>query len=67
MNCNEVWRHDSDVFVFIINILLAFHRYIFPGTQEIGKTKTNESSPGVYEYIIARTLFFDELFYQALK
>jgi methyltransferase (TIGR00027 family) len=35
--------------------------------REKGKAKTNESTPGVYEYIIARTLFFDEVFTQALK
>jgi ArsR family metal-binding transcriptional regulator len=33
MNYNEDRRHDSDAFIFIIMILLTFHRYIFPGTQ----------------------------------
>jgi len=35
--------------------------------REKGKAKTNKSTPGIYEYIIARTLFFDEVFIEALK
>lgn len=35
--------------------------------REKGKAKMNRLTPGIYEYIIARTLFFDEVFTQTLS
>ena len=62
---NQIWGPD-----FIAEGFLSFPIKLLNKSKkfrEKGKAKTNESTPGVYEYIIARTLFFDEVFTQALK
>ncbi len=62
---NQIWGPDylaEYFFPLPIRLLIKSEK-----AREIGKTKANESTPGVYEYIIARTLFFDEVFSQALK
>ena len=62
---DQIWGPD-----FIAEGFLSFPIKLLTKSKkfrEKGKAKTNESTPGVYEYIIARTLFFDEVFTQALK
>lgn len=62
---DQIWGPD-----FIAEGFLSFPIKLLNKSKkfrEKGKAKTNESTPGVYEYIIARTLFFDEVFTQALK
>ncbi len=62
---NQIWGPDflAECFLpFPIRLLIKSEK-----SREIGRAKANESSPGVYEYVIARTLFFDEVFTQALK
>ena len=62
---DQIWGPDflAEYFLpFPVRLLIKNEK-----SREIGKTKSNESSPGIYEYIIARTLFFDEAFSQALK
>ena len=62
---DQIWGPDSIAEGFLsfpIKLLNKSKKF-----REKVKAKTNESTPGVYEYIIARTLFFDEVFTQALK
>ena len=62
---NQIWGPD-----FIAEGFLSFPIELLTKSKKFrakGKAKANESTPGVYEYIIARTLFFDEVFTQALK
>lgn len=47
---------------FPTRLLIRSNKY-----RALGKAKTNASTPGIYEYIIARTLFFDEVFKQAME
>jgi len=62
---DQIWGADflAEYFLsFPIRLLIKSEKF-----REIGRTKSNESGPGIYEYVIARTLFFDEVFSQALK
>jgi len=62
---NQIWGPDflAECFLpFPIRLLIKSEK-----SRKIGRAKANESSPGIYEYVIARTLFFDEVFSQALK
>ena len=62
---DQIWGPD-----FIAEGFLSFPIKLLNKSKKFRekvKAKTNESTPGVYEYIIARTLFFDEVFTQALK
>jgi methyltransferase (TIGR00027 family) len=62
---NQIWGPDflAECFLpFPIKFLVQSEKY-----REKGKANANAMSPGIYEYVIARTLFFDEVFSQALK
>ncbi len=62
---NQKWGPD-----FIAECFLSFPTKFFIQSsiiRALGKAKGNKNSPGSYEYLIARTIFFDELFSQALK
>jgi len=62
---NQKWGPDflAEYFLpFFIRLLVKSEK-----ARKIGKEISKKSSLGVYEYVIARTLFFDEVFSQALK
>ena len=62
---DQRWGPDfiaEDFLPFPIKLLSKSKKF-----REKVKAKTNELTPGIYEYIIARTLFMDEVFTQALK
>ena len=62
---NQIWGPDflAECFLpFPIILLIQSEKY-----REKGKANAIALSPGIYEYVIARTIFFDELFSQVLK
>ena len=62
---DQIWGPDfiaKDFLPFPIKLLSKSKKF-----RESVIAKTNKLTPGIYEYIIARTLFFDEVFTQALK
>lgn len=62
---NQKWGPD-----FIAECFLSFTIKLLTRTKifrEKANARINEATPGIYEYIIARTLFFDEVFTGALK
>jgi methyltransferase (TIGR00027 family) len=62
---NQIWGPDflAECFLpFPIRLLIQSEK-----SREKGKANANAMSPGIYEYVIARTIFFDELFSQVLK
>jgi methyltransferase (TIGR00027 family) len=62
---DQIWGPDfiaEDFLPFPIKLLSKSKKF-----REKVKAKMNKLTPGIYEYIIARTLFVDEVFTQALK
>jgi len=62
---HQIWGPDfiaEDFLPFPIKLLSKSKKL-----REKVKAKMNKLTPGIYEYIIARTLFVDEVFTQALK
>lgn len=62
---DQIWGPDFIAEAFLplpIKLLSKSKKF-----REKVKAKVNKLTPGIYEYIIARTLFIDEVFTQALK
>lgn len=62
---DQIWGPDfiaEDFLPFPIKLLTKSKKF-----RDKVKAKMNVSTPGIYEYIIARTLFIDEVFSKALK
>jgi len=62
---NQGWGPD-----FLAELFLPFHVRFLIQYEKIrtkGKAKEKKQTPGVYEYVVARTIFFDEVFIRAIR
>ena len=62
---NQVWGSD-----FLAELFLPFHIKFLIQYEKVrakGRAKEKRQTPGVYEYVLARTKFFDDVFIRSLS